>query len=93
MNIDFGRFWGHHLNADKSDMTRFYSIKLSFKYQHTFVHFVVSSYKPDTECYKEVVAHFDQIAQEELGRKITNPTTGEIDRKTLGEFGGISVWE
>jgi len=46
----------------------------------------VSSYKPDTECYKEVVAHFDPIAQEELGRKITNPTTEEIDRKTLGEL-------
>ena len=46
----------------------------------------MSSYKPDTECYKEVVAHFDPIAQEELGRNITNPTTGEIDRKTLGEL-------
>jgi len=32
------------------------------------------------------VTHFDQIAQEELGRNITNPTTGEIDRKTLGEL-------
>jgi len=67
MNIDFGRFLAIILNADKIGYEdSFIQFNYHFSTNTPFVHFVVSSYTPDIEWYKEVVTHFDQIAQEEL---------------------------